>query len=393
MDFFQYFKGLDPKKLKLKNGKEGQMSQSMYIHWDSEKFEFPSDVDIVLLGVCEERGSTNNSGCSLAPDEVRRYFYSLFNGPYKSKIADIGNITAGNEISDTYFALKETLKELLKKNILPIIIGGSKDLAYYNYLAYEELEQTVNLVSIEPSFAIGDNEEELSNENYLSKIILHQPNFLFNYSNIGYQSYYTNPKEVELLDELYFDSYRLGFLKNDIRETEPIIRNADLLCFDMGSIKQTDAPANLHPAPNGILGDEACQLCRYAGMSDKLSSIGFYEMNPTVGDNGQTAGLLSQMIWYFIDGFYNRKKDFPACNKTEYKKYTVASEKGEETISFYKSGKSDRWWMDVPYNNNGQFNKYTRHLMVPCSYKDYKTAMDYEIPDRWFQTFKKLKDA
>ena len=302
------------------------------------------------------------------------------------------HIPPGNEISDTYFALKETLKELLKKNILPIIIGGSKDLAFYNYLAYEELEQTVNLVSIEPSFSIGNNEEELSSSNYLSKIILHQPNFLFNYSNIGYQSYFTDPKEVHLLDELFFDSYRLGFIKKDIRETEPVIRNADILVFDMAAIKQTDAPANLRPMPNGILSDEACQLCRYAGMSDKLSSAGFYEMNPTVEDHGQTASLLSQMIWYFIDGFYNRKKDFPACNKTEYKKYTVASEEGEEAVSFYKSGKSDRWWMDVPYNS-GQSSKYKRHLMVPCSYKDYETAMNYEIPDRWFQTLKKLKDS
>src|SRR5690606_6596750 len=110
--------------------------------WENQKFDFPSDVDIVLLGVSEERASIENGGCSLAPDEVRKYFYSLYSGPYKSKIADIGNIPPGNEISDTYFALKETLKELLKKNILPIIIGGSKDLAFYNYLAYEELEQT-----------------------------------------------------------------------------------------------------------------------------------------------------------------------------------------------------------------------------------------------------------
>lgn len=369
------------------------MIRNASIHWGAEKFDFPEDTEIVLLGVCEERGSENNEGCSLAPDEVRKYFYSLFAGPYPIKITDIGNLPAGNEISDTYFALKETLKELLKKNILPIIIGGSKDLAYCNYLAYEELEQTVNLVSIEPSFSIGENENALNSGNFLSKIILHQPNFLFNYSNIGYQSYYTNPKEVTLLDELFFDSYRLGFLKKDIKETEPIIRNADLLCFDMGSIKQTDAPANLNPSPNGILGDEACQLSRYAGMSDKLSSIGFYELNPTVTDNGQSASLLSQMIWYFIDGYYNRKKDFPVCNKSEYKKYTVTSEEGEETISFYKSGKSDRWWMDVPYNNNGMFNKYTRHLMVPCSYKDYETALNNEIPERWFQTFKKLKDS
>lgn len=390
MDFLQYFTGVDRKQVTKTGLQEEQLGSLIQIHFRAEKFELSKDTQLVLIGLNEERGSSNNQGCSLAADEVRKYLYQLYQGPYHSNIADLGNIMPGDQISDTYFALRHTLEELLKMGMIPIIIGGSKDLTYSNYLAYEKLEQTVNLVSVEPRLSLGDTDAGINSENYLSKIILHQPNFLFNYSNIAYQSYFTNQRELELLEELFFDIYRLGFLKKDIRETEPIIRNADLISFDMGSIKQTDAPANNNASPNGMLSDEACQLCRYAGMSDKLSSIGFYEFNPTVKDGGQTAHLLAQMIWYFIDGYYHRKKDFPACNKSEYKKYTVATENGEESISFYKSSKSDRWWMDVPYNSGLQ-SKYSRHLMIPCSYKDYETAMNSEIPERWFQTFKKLK--
>lgn len=390
MDFLHYFNGIDTNKIIGSELKAEQLGSKLNIHSNLEKFHLKDDTQIAIIGVNEERGSLNNEGCSLAPDEVRKYLYTLFQGPYSTSIADLGNIPAGNKLSDTYFALKETVKELLKMQITPIIIGGSKDLVHSNFMAYEKLEQTVNIVSIEPVLSLGDGDAELNSGNYLSKIILHQPNFLFNYSNIGYQTYFVDQQELDLLEEFYFDIYRLGFLKKDIRETEPIIRNADIICFDMGSIKQTDAPANSNSTPNGILSDEACQLCRYAGMSDKLSSIGFYEMNPTIKDRGQSAHLMAQMIWYFIDGFYHRKMDFPACNKTEYIKYTVAAENGDEAISFYKSGKSDRWWMDVPFNS-GMQSKYSRHLMIPCSYKDYETAMNSEIPERWFQTFKKLK--
>jgi formiminoglutamase len=61
----------------------------------------------------------------------------------------------------------------------------------------------------------------------------------------------------------------------------------------------------------------------------------------------------------------------------------------EHEIIFYKSNKSDRWWMDVPYPLNHQI-KFERHHMVPCSYSDYETACRDEMPDKWWQTFQKL---
>ena len=60
--------------------------------------------------------------------------------------------------------------------------------------------------------------------------------------------------------------------------------------------------------PNGFYGDEICQLMRYAGMSDKLSSVGFYEFNPNTGASKMSAKLIGQMIWCLVDGFTIEKK-------------------------------------------------------------------------------------
>lgn len=348
-----------------------------------------NDFNIALIGVGEERGSVSNSGTSQSPNYVRKYLYKLNKLTGSSKIIDLGNLKIGSSLNDTYFALSSILEELIKLEIIPIVIGGGQDLTYSNFLAYKNLEQTVNLVSIDSQFDLGEPDTEISSNNFLTKIILHQPNFLFNYSNIGYQSYFVDKSEIELMNKLFFDVYRLGQVQKNIEDVEPIVRNADILSFDVSSIRQAESPGNANASPNGLYGEQACQIARYAGLSDKLTSIGFYEINPEFDNNGQTAHLVAQMIWYFIDGFNNRKKDFPVGSRKPYTKYRVNIQHGENELIFYKSDKSERWWMDVPYPSHQKI-KYERHLLVPCSYKDYKTACEDEMPDRWWQTFQKL---
>lgn len=354
-----------------------------------EKFPDLENVQLAIIGLNEDRKSLNNEGCGLAPDYVRENLYKLFQGNFTAKIVDLGNIQKGNTIEDSYFAVTDVLSQLLKKNIVPIIIGGGQDLTYCNYAAYKSLEQTINIVAIDSCFDIGDGDKELNSQSYLSKIILHKPNILFNYSNVGYQTYFVEQNAIQLMDKLYFDSYRLGQVRANIEDVEPIVRNADVVSFDISAVRQSDAPGNGNASPNGFYGEEACQIARYAGLSDKLSSIGFYEINPAFDTNKQTAHLTAQMIWYFIDGFYNRKQDYPIVDKSEYTKYRVSIKDHDHEIIFYKSNKSDRWWMDVPYPINHQI-KYERHHMVPCSYRDYETACRDEMPDKWWQTYQKL---
>ncbi len=356
----------------------------------SQGSDFPQleNADLAIIGVKESRYSVNNEGCEHAANATRKYLYKLYSGEFTIRVLDLGDIEAGHSTEDTYFALRTTVDALIRKNIIPVIIGGSQDLTYAQFLGYKDLEQTINMVSIDSMFDIGNPEEEITNHSYLGKIILHQPNYLFNYSNVGYQTYLVDPMSLKMMERLFFDVYRLGQIRDKIEESEPIIRQADMMTFDITAIKNSDAPANPNASPNGLYSEEACQMMRYAGMSDKLSSIGFYELNPEFDIGGKTAHLLAQMIWCLFDGFYNRKNDFPSRSNPDYLRFQVVLE-DKYDINFYKSKKSDRWWMEIPYPPHKDL-KFERHTLIPCSAKDYDAAMNNEIPDRWWQTYQKL---
>lgn len=392
MTLSDFFSPIDPEKFTPKKGfYTSQLGMKVDFFTDTFPELEEGKYDMAIIGVKDDRGAIDNNGCSLAPDYFREQFYVLNEGPFAAKIIDLGNIIAGQEVSDTYFAVKTAVAELVKRNIVPIIIGGGQDITYAQYMGYESLEQKVDLVVIDSKFDLDEDDHEgvaTTSQTFLSKIFLHQPNYLFNYSNIGYQTYFVSQDSLRVMDKLYFDVHRLGEFVGDLSISEPIIRNANMISFDMGAIRWSDACANMNVVPNGFYGEDACRISRYAGMSDKLTSIGFYEFNPAFDNNGQTAMLLSQMVWYFVDGFYSRKKDFPLMPKSQYIIYR-ASVKGEATeVNFVKSKKSDRWWMQVPYPANGSKNE--RYHLVPCRYEDYNTAVKGEMPDLWWRTYQKL---
>jgi len=357
----------------------------------NDKNNFPEldGVQLALIGVREDRNTVNNQGCSGGVSKIRQSFYQLFNHWKSLKMVDLGDIKPGHRIEDTYFALSQVVGTLVRQKIIPIIIGGSQDLTYANYQAYENIGQLVNIAAIDPIFDLGYEDEQLNAQSYLSKIIMHQPNYLFNYTNIGYQTYYVDHEAVELMKNLLFDVYRLGVIKSKPEEAEPLVRNADILSFDISAIRAADAPGNGNAGPNGFTGDEACRIVRYAGMSDKLSSIGFYEYNPLFDQENITAQLIAQMIWYFIEGFMGRKNDLPKKDRLDFARYIVKIEGQEEDVIFLKSKKTERWWIDLSFGRTDR-KKYERHQYVPCSKEDYDLALSDELPDRWWQFYQKL---
>lgn len=346
-------------------------------------------LEIVLLGVCDGRGSWLNEGCESAPNEVRKYFYRLYADSTLLTISDLGNIIKGNQQEDTWFVLSRAVQALVKNGKLPVIIGGGQELTYAVYKAYEQLEQVVNLVTIDSTFDLGSVNQENESDSFLGKIILHQPNFLFNYSNLGYQTYLVDPEGISLMEKLFFDAYRLGWVRDNMEQVEPIVRNADIVSLDISSVRYGEAPGNAYSGPNGFYGEEICQIARYAGLSDKLSSFGLFEVNPEFDIRDQTAQLAAQIIWCFCDGVLQRKGDFPHPNSEDHIRYRVFLPQGKHEIIFFKSKKSDRWWMAVPYPASKR-SRYERHHLVPCHYLDYQLACDAGMPDRWWQTFQKL---
>lgn len=365
------------------------LGQTINIYRTEDNFPDLENVQLALLGIKEERGAVDNRGCADGIDYIRKALYQLFNHWEDLKIVDLGDIRTGNEINDTYYAVNQVLTELMKHHIVPIVIGASQDMTYPMYQVYEPTGRLVNIAAIDPLFDIGNDNEQLNSHSYLSHIILHQPNFLFNFTNIGYQSYYVDNESIELMKQLLFDTYRLGNLKQNIELTEPLIRNANILSIDMGAIRAADAPGVKNASPNGFNGEEACRMTRYAGLSFKLSSIGFFEYNPHYDINSRTANLIAEMIWYFIEGFSSRQDDIPTLESTDFVRYNVQIGEGQENLVFLCHKISGKWWMDMSFMKADD-KRFERHHFIPCSKEDYDQAMRNELPDKWWQFYQKL---
>ncbi len=390
-DLSLYFSPVSSDIFESEHFSHQRMGHLISTYSNEKPFPDLDDAEIAIIGVPENRGRDFQGTRMNGPDEIRRFFYQLFPARKQLNIVDLGNLLNGNTLEDTWVAVVEIVGMLLEKSILPIIIGGGQHLSWANYKAYENLGQIINIASVDSRFDIGENSSDSLSRSWLSRIILHQPNYLFNYTNIGYQTYFVDQDAVRLMKKMFFDTYRLGFVNRNIEEMEPMVRNADMLSFDISSIRQSDAPGCANATPNGFYGEQACQIMRFAGMSDKLTSLGIYEYDPEFDSNGQTAHLIAQMLWYFVEGFYNRMNDFPVKTKEQdhYFKYYVAIEGQKDEVIFYKSTKSDRWWMEVNCPTYLQ-TKFARHYLVPCSYSDYQSACSNDLPDRWWQVYQKL---
>jgi arginase family enzyme len=356
-----------------------QLGSKVVFH-TKEQFPDLNKITIAIVGVLDNRGHRAMANVDLT--SIRKELYTMFPGNWDASIADLGDIAAGDSIDDSYFALKKIVAHLIKNRIIPIVIGGSQDLTYGLYRAYDELEQMVNLVAVDSKFDFGKENENVSANSYLTKIIVDEPNNLFNYCNIGYQTYYNSQEEIDLIEKLFFDAYRLGEISNNLALAEPVFRDADIVSLDLNAIKSADSGNFSSFTPNGFNGKEICSLARYAGISDKVSVFGIFNH----GSSYQEAPLIAQIAWYFIEGFHYRSNEYPFGSRESYIKYIVPIE--EEILVFYKSDKTDRWWIEIPFISNVN-NKLKRNTLLPCSYDEYLGACNQELPERWWKAQRK----
>ena len=341
-------------------------------------------IDIAIIGVSEYRNSTDFIGDDFSLNEIRKTFYNFYPGNWSTNLADLGNLIIGENVEETYGRLISLFSILFEKRIIPIIIGGSQDLLYANYRAYDGFKNTVNIVNIDPIFDVGDSSKPTNNLSYVSKIILEKPHNLFNYSNLGFQTFLNSQEEIDLMNNLHFESYRLGDLSDKISISEPVLRDADIVAVDLKSIKSSDVSLKQRFSPSGFSEKEICALSRYAGISNRVSSFGVYEYTPSV-DNEMTEMLISQMIWYFIEGVNCRVSDCDFTNMDEFSKFNLTVENYE--LNFYFDKLTSRWWIEILSNESN--TKLSEKTLLPCTREDYEQAINGIIPDRWLKKKKK----
>ena len=317
---------------------------------------------VVLIGVGAE-----------SANHVRRALYRLAMPSKKLNFADFGNVR--NENPDFVIQL---LKELLNGKLYPIIIGNMTAYMATQYQAHLQLKSNTDWAIIDErirfSMDLNDADEELSVLNIVA------PGSSLNV--LGYQNYFTSPTVLECFENQSFEAIRIGKIRENIELAEPILRDANLLSVHLSAMRFSEASAVLHASPSGFLTEEICQLCRYAGMSDRVQSAGFYGYLHEFDRQGQSSQVVAQMIWYFLDGFANRKGDFPISN-LGLMEFLVHVEDYNHTLRFWKSTKSGRWWFEITVEGSDL------PRFISCTYSDYQVALQGELPERLFKAWKK----
>lgn len=347
--------------------KDGQIGKFIKLYGD----QFPDldDVDVVFVGCTEQRGAALLHQ-STAPMAVRSDFYNLYHWHADIKLADIGDVKIGKAAGDTYAALKIVLHELMDAGKIVVVLGGSHDLTLAQYYVFADDKKAIDAVGIDALIDIN-LESPFRADNFLMELLTTEPNYMRHYNHIGFQSYFVHPRMLETMDKLRFDCFRVGTVKEHIDEMEPVIRNCSLLSLDIAAIASAFAPAN-HGTPNGLNGEEACTLLQYAGMSPNMRSIGIYNYRPELDVENLTAKQISQMLWYFLDGYSRNKREAKLEDRESFNEFHTAL--AEVDTVFLQSKKTGRWWMQLPDKT-----------FLACSYKDYVAASNNELPERWLR--------
>lgn len=360
-DLHEFLEPLNIAEFNNDNGyNDGQLGK--FISAYEEDLPDVTDADIVIVGVMEKNAD--------GPSNIRREFYKLNYWHTDVVIADMGNIKQGASAADSYAAVKTVVAELLSMKKIVVILGGAHDLTLGQYYAYKEGGKNIEATVVDALIDL-QSDSSLRSENFLMEMLTGEPNIVKHYNHIGFQSYLVHPRMLETMDKLRFDCFRVGMAKEQIEEMEPVLRNSDMLSFDISAIKYSDAPAN-DCSPNGFTGEEACMLTRYAGMSPVLSSFGVYGYDPRKDFRDLTARQIAQMLWYFVDGRSRSKQEALMSERLSFNEFhTVFNQ--TDTV-FLQSKKTGRWWMQLPDKK-----------MIACSYKDYLNASNNEIPERWLR--------
>jgi arginase family enzyme len=348
--------------------RDGQIGKLIDLY--DESFPDVYAADIVIVGCEEERGIGRDRRESGGPDAIREQFYQLYYWHPDVKLADVGNIRAGATLTDTYAALKTVLREITAIGKTAVVLGGSHDLTLAQYYTYADKKHIVEATGVDALIDLDIHSLNRS-DNFLMEMLTGEPNYIHHYNHIGFQSYYVHPHMLETMDKLRFDCFRLGSVKDNIEEMEPVIRNSHLFTFDISAIANSFAPAN-ELSPNGFNGEEACILMRYAGLSHNVNTVGIYGYKPGRDQGQLTARQISHMLWYLIDGKSKGRREAALSERDLFVEYHTAF--AEVRTVFLQSKKTQRWWMQLPDN------KY-----IACSYQDYVLASSNEIPERWLR--------
>ena len=280
-------------------------------------FQSNQNKTIALLGYSSDEGVRRNHGrvgSSLGPDAIRKQLGKMPNHLANNKqLIDFGNLECTDEDLETLQSdLSVTVKFLLENNAIPIILGGSHDLAYghYNGLSqYIPEGKTIGIINFDAHFDLRPNTNgnnsgtpfyqiaiahEAKNESikYMALCIRKDANTkdLFEFAETHHVNY---------LQQKYFC---MTYLEHVELRLMQFIEDVDYLytTIDLDGFSSAYAPGVSASSPMGFSPDIVLESLKLILESGKLLGLDVVELNPNYDVDDQTAKLAASLVHYVI---------------------------------------------------------------------------------------------
>lgn len=296
---------------------------------------------IVLLGADEKWA-----------DRVRHHLYNFAANFSQTSICDLGNF---RKVNAEFIA--PAITELINAGALPVVIGCREDMGEPFLKALRTKTPEIAGVFVQEAFAhwVGTD------------------NILQNTSFIGIQQHLVSDQTLTKLDPSSVSYTRLSTARNAMDESEPEIRDAGFLFFDMSAMRFADFPAQKSYSTSGFFTEEACQIMRYGGTGPRMNCVCLSGHDPMSVSHSQSANTQAQLLWYLISGFDQRVVEKPDSSD-RFTQYLVHLQRYDFDLVFFKSNNSGRWWLQLPSEEP--------HKVYSCAYGDYLAACEDVVSDR-----------
>lgn len=324
---------------------------------------------IALIFCSDERGAERNSS-SKDFTKIREEFYRLSKNGIDIPICDLGDLRSGNTLEDTHFILQEILIACYQKGVFPIVVGGSNDLSLALFKSLRFYQRKINYTQINSFIYIDNQEESLSEKNFLAKIFKEKEVSLNNYCHLGYQKHLNEEASIELINNIGFEALRLSEMMNTTENAEPFLRQADMVTLSSDAIESFFGDFSFCPQVNGLNRREVCVYAREVGLGEELKVMGLFNCN-FESNNNLNHQLIAQILWYFLEGL-SVKRNHPKERKYE----TFIVMMGEKELYFKKDIFTNLWYF-------GKEEDIAK--CIPCSKKDYENAKKGILSTRFYK--------
>ena len=308
-------------------------------------------------------------------DAVRPILYN-FAGNFGDKhIVDLGNFKSLNPDHNL-----QLIKDLIDANITPVIVSSNATHLHAQIISYLKNKKKIHCSIIDES--IPDQAQGLVDNRVLFPVATNKILWPDQFKVIGIQKHQTAAKKIQEAEGNNLRLIRLGKLKNDLTSAEPLLRDTNILGFNARVLKSSETNDNSNTSPSGLNIDQACQLMRYAGINEQIQFVNIFGFDDTFSPRPLTAQAIAQLLWYFLDGFFDQKGDYP-IDKRKLKSYVVDLKHDNLNICFWKSKRSGRWWVEVPRTKR-------RTVLMPCSQKEYENCAAGILSDQLLEIFESV---